>query len=143
MTAEIEVRKSASLPDFHRCVEIQREVWGESDLEVEPYVTFVVAQQTGGQVLCAFAGDQMVGFTLALAGVRNASPYLHSHMTAVIASHRDRGVGRLLKLFQRDEALGRGIRLIEWTFDPFELRNAHFNLARWGAFCREHSPIFF
>jgi predicted GNAT superfamily acetyltransferase len=143
MTAEIQVRKSTSLADFHRCVEIQREVWGESDLEVEPYVTFVVANQTGGQVLCAFDGDQMVGFTMALAGVRNASPYLHSHMTAVIASHRDRGVGRLLKLFQRDEALGRGIRLIEWTFDPLETRNAHFNFNRLGAIARNFIPNFY
>jgi predicted GNAT superfamily acetyltransferase len=142
MIAEIQVRKSTSLADFHRCVEIQREVWGESDLEVEPYVTFVVANQTGGQVLCAFDGGRMVGFTMALAGVRNASPYLHSHMTAVIASHRDRGVGRLLKLFQRDEALGRGI-LIEWTFDPLETRNAHFNFNRLGAIARNFIPNFY
>ena len=143
MTAEIQVRKSTSLADFHRCVEIQREVWGESDLETEPYVTFVVANQTGGQVLCAFDGEKMVGFTMALAGVRNESPYLHSHMTAVIASHRDRGVGRLLKLFQRDEALGRGIRLIEWTFDPLETRNAHFNFNRLGAIARNFIPNFY
>jgi len=132
MTAEIQVRKSRSLADFHRCVEIQREVWGESDLEIEPYVTFVVANQTGGQVLCAFDGDKMVGFTMSLAGVRNASPYLHSHMTAVIPTHRDRGVGRLLKLLQREEALGRGIRLIEWTFDPLQSLNAHLNIAKLG-----------
>ena len=46
----------------------------------------------------------------------------------------------MLKLFQRDEALGRGIRLIQWTFDPLELRNAHFNLNRLGAICREYQP---
>ena len=46
----------------------------------------------------------------------------------------------MLKLFQRDEALGRGIRLIVWTFDPLELRNAHFNLNRLGAICREYLP---
>src|SRR5260370_30055293 len=46
----------------------------------------------------------------------------------------------MLNLFQRTEALGRGIRLIQWTFDPLELRNAHFNLNRLGAICREYHP---
>jgi predicted GNAT superfamily acetyltransferase len=46
----------------------------------------------------------------------------------------------MLKLFQRDEALGRGIRLVEWTFDPLELKNAHFNLNRLGAICRRYIP---
>jgi predicted GNAT superfamily acetyltransferase len=61
-------------------------------------------------------------------------------MTGVRANYRDRGVGRMLKLFQRDEALSRDIRLIEWTFDPLELRNAHFNLNRLGAICRRYLP---
>src|SRR5262249_2699278 len=65
---------------------------------------------------------------------------LHSHMTGVLAKYRDRGVGRMLKLFQREEALGRAIRLIEWTFDPLETRNAHFNLNRLGAIARQYLP---
>ena len=101
---------------------------------------FVVAAQTGGQTLGAFAGDRLVGFTLAVAGLRGRVPYLHSHMTGVDSEYRDRGVGRMLKLFQREEALGRGIRLIQWTFDPLELRNAHFNLNRLGVICREYHP---
>jgi predicted GNAT superfamily acetyltransferase len=61
-------------------------------------------------------------------------------MTGVHSDYRDRGVGRMLKLFQRDEALSRGIRLVQWTFDPLELRNAHFNLNRLGAICRQYLP---
>jgi len=45
-----------------------------------------------------------------------------------------------LKLFQREEALQRGIAWIEWTFDPLEVRNAHFNLNRLGAVCRKYLP---
>src|SRR5260370_42172080 len=99
---------------------------------------FVVASISGGQVLGAFDGERMVGSTLALAGLRENTKYLHSHQTGVCAGYRDRGVGRMLKLFQRDEALGRGIRLIEWTCDPLELKNAHFNLNRLGAICRRY-----
>ena len=140
MSQGIVVRKCEGLEEFQRCVGLQREIWEEADLEVEPVTMFVVAAHTGGQVLGAFDGDRMVGFTLALVGLRDRVVYLHSHMTGVKSEYRDRGVGRMLKLFQRDEALGRGIRLIQWTFDPLELRNAHFNLNRLGAICREYQP---
>jgi predicted GNAT superfamily acetyltransferase len=140
MSGEITVRKCASLDEFHRCVDLQREIWGEADLEVEPATMFVVAVHSGGQVLGAFDGERLVGYTLAVVGLRDRVPYLHSHMTGVHGEYRNRGVGRMLKLYQRDEALCRGIRLIQWTFDPLELRNAHFNLNRLGAICREYHP---
>ena len=140
MSQGIIVRECESLDEFRRCVELQREIWGEADLEVEPATMFVVAAHTGGQVLGAFDGDRLVGYTLAVVGLRDRVPYLHSHMTGVHSEYRDRGVGRMLKLFQRTEALGRGIRLIQWTFDPLEVRNAHFNLNRLGAICREYHP---
>jgi predicted GNAT superfamily acetyltransferase len=136
----IVVRKCRALEEFHACVELQREIWAEADLEIEPVTMFVVASITGGQVLGAFDGDKMVGYTLAVVGLREGRMYLHSHQTGVSAAYRDRGVGRMLKLFQRDEALGRGIRLVEWTFDPLELKNAHFNLNRLGAICRRYVP---
>jgi predicted GNAT superfamily acetyltransferase len=143
MTNGLVIRKCQALEDFQCCVALQREIWQESDLEIEPATLFVVAANTGGQVLGAFDGERLVGYTLAVAGIRNGIPYLHSHMTGVHAAYRDRGVGRLLKLFQRDEALSRGIRLICWTFDPLELRNAHFNLNRLGAICRTYLPNFY
>src|SRR5260370_12009833 len=64
MSQEIIVRKCESLDEFHRCVDLQREIWGEADLEVEPATMFVVAAHTGGQVLGAFEGDRSAGDTL-------------------------------------------------------------------------------
>jgi len=61
-------------------------------------------------------------------------------MTAVLEDYRDRGIGRRLKLFQRDDALARGIALVEWTFDPLEVKNAYFNLVRLGAIARRYLP---
>lgn len=140
MSEGIIIRKCAGIEEFHRCVDLQREIWGEEDLEVEPATMFVVASETGGQVLGAFDGGRLVGYTLAVVGLRDRTPYLHSHMTGVLNDYRNRGVGRALKLFQREEALGRGIRLILWTFDPLETRNAHFNLNRLGAISRKYLP---
>jgi len=140
MSEGIVVQKCSGIEEFQRCVALQREIWQEEDLEVEPVTLFVVAAETGGQVLGAFDGARMVGFTLAVVGFHEGTVYLHSHMTGVLSEYRDRGVGRALKLFQREEALGRGIRLIAWTFDPLETRNGHFNLNRLGAISRKYLP---
>jgi predicted GNAT superfamily acetyltransferase len=136
--AEIEIRHCHSLEEFNECVQLERTTWGE-DLTV-PAAIFVVAHHSGGQVLGAFDDGKIIGFTLALAGLRGAQQFLHSHMTAVLPAYQNRGVGRRLKLFQRQDALKRGIPLVEWTFDPLELKNAHFNLVRLGAIVRRYIP---
>jgi predicted GNAT superfamily acetyltransferase len=140
MSGEIVVRSCESLGEFRACVALQKEIWNEADLEIVPDTIFVVAAHTGGQILGAFDGERLIGFTLSMPGLRNGAAYLHSHMTGVRAEYRDRGAGRMLKLLQRDEALSRDIRLIEWTFDPLEMRNAHFNLNRLGAIARRYEP---
>ncbi len=135
-----ELRACTSLEDFDRCVELQRQVWSFADIELVPKDVIVVAASTGGQVFGAFEGGEMVGFVLAFPGYRNARPYLHSHMLAVRPESRDHGVGRRLKLKQREDALARGLELVEWTFDPLELKNAYFNLERLGAIVRRYVP---
>ncbi|MCU1261191.1 MAG: GCN5-related N-acetyltransferase, partial [Bryobacterales bacterium] len=62
----------------------------------------------------------------------------HSHMLGVAPEYRDFGIGRMLKLRQREEALSRSLDLMEWTFDPFELKNAYFNIERLGAIVRRY-----
>jgi predicted GNAT superfamily acetyltransferase len=104
-----------------------------------PLPVFVVASQTGGQVLGAFDGRRMIGFCLAFAALkRDGYPYLHSHMLAVLPEYRNSGVGRQLKLEQRSDALSRALDLMEWTFDPLQLKNAYFNIARLGAIVRRY-----
>lgn len=134
------IRPCHGIEEFEGCVRVEREVWKSSDIDVVPIPLFVVASETGGQVLGAFHGEDLVGFTLAIAGWRACKPFLHSHMTAVLDGHRDRGVGRQLKLYQRKDALARGIALVEWTFDPLVTKNAYFNFMRLGAIARRYLP---
>ncbi len=77
---------------------------------------------------------------MAVAGIRGQQMFLHSHMTAVLPEHQNRGIGRQLKLAQRDDALARGIAMVEWTFDPLEIRNAYFNVVRLGAVMSRFIP---
>jgi predicted GNAT superfamily acetyltransferase len=134
------IRSCHGIAEFEACVRVEREVWKSSDIDVVPIPLFVVASETGGQVIGAFRGDELVGFTMAIAGWRKKKPFLHSHMTAVLESYCDRGIGRRLKLFQREDALARGISLVEWTFDPLVTKNAYFNFMRLGAIARRYLP---
>ena len=138
--SKIRVRHCHGLAECERCLELQRESWGFEDKDAVPVPLFVVAMRTGGQVLGAFDGDTMIGFTLAVAGWRDRRPMLHSHMTAVLERYRNDGVGGRLKKLQRDDALARGIRLIEWTFDPLQVKNGYFNLVRLGVIVRRILP---
>jgi predicted GNAT superfamily acetyltransferase len=136
----IVIRRCHGLDELRTCVALQKEVWNFSDAELVPLRMFVVAEKVGGQVMGAFDGSEMVGFALSVPGTRSGHVYLHSHMLAVRKEHRNSGLGRRLKLLQREDALSRGIELIEWTFDPLEIKNAYFNLMRLGAIARRYLP---
>src|SRR5919201_1979729 len=60
-------------------------------------------------------------------------------MLAVRESYRNYGLGRRMKLAQREEALERGFKLMEWTFDPLEIKNAYLNIEKLGAITRRYS----
>jgi predicted GNAT superfamily acetyltransferase len=136
----ITVRSLHAVEEMRIGVELQQQVWSYSAIDTVPEQMFVVAKESGGQVLGAFQQDRAIGFALAFAGIHQQRHHLHSHMVGVVAEFQNQGVGRLLKLAQRDDAIARGIDLIEWTFDPLQLKNAHFNLERLGAIVRRYIP---
>ena len=144
----IEIRSCRGFDEMEACVQLQIETWGYDESDVTPRKTFKLAHKIGAQVLGAFdrelaAGQPgaqakaLVGFAMSLPGIKQTGnrpqPYLHSHMLAVRKSHRNRGIGAQLKWEQRREALSRGIRHMEWTFDPLVIPNAFLNIHRLGA----------
>lgn len=148
----VQIRPCSCVQEFRDCVQVQQRVWGD-ELAV-PVPMIAAVNHAGGQVLGAFEGERMVGCSLAFLGrrllparsgsaQRVEAAYFHSHFVAVLPEFRDSGVGRRLKLFQRQDALNRGIDLIEWTFDPLEPKNAYFNLMRLGVIVRRFIPDFY
>jgi predicted GNAT superfamily acetyltransferase len=133
------LRKCTSLEEMQACFALHREVWSYSDADLIPVRLFVVAYKIGGQVMGAFDGKELAGFALALPATRNGHSYLHSQMLAVRPQYRNAGLGRRLKLFQRDDALACGIELMEWTFDPLEIKNAYLNIEKLGVIVRRYS----
>jgi predicted GNAT superfamily acetyltransferase len=134
----IEIRALHTHEEMTEAVALQQLIWGFEEVELMPVRLFVTATKVGGQAFGAFDQGRMVGFCLAIPGIKPAGnqSYLHSHMLGVIKEYRDAGVGRMLKLEQRRDAVARGIGLMEWTFDPLEIKNAYLNIERLGAVVR-------
>jgi len=137
------VRPAAGRDDYDACVRLQREVWGLSDLEITSAIQLVATVHAGGLLLVAEIGGEVVGFCYAFAALRGGEAHLHSDMLAVRPAARGLGVGVRLKWAQREEALGRGLRLVTWTFDPMRAGNARLNLNHLGASSREVLPDFY
>ena len=136
----IELRHLHAVREFTEAVQLQKEIWGFEDIDLVPVRLFVVAHKVGGQVIGAFDGERMIGFLISVPGIRpDGMGFLHSHMLGVHRDHRNLGVGRMLKLKQREESLERGVKLVEWTFDPLELKNAYFNIERLGVIVRRYA----
>jgi predicted GNAT superfamily acetyltransferase len=161
----IQIRSCEGHDEMEACVQLQIETWGYDESDVVPRKMFLLEQKIGGQVIGAFetgnektreqgekatatqGGGKLVGFALSLPGIKTSPSgpqiYLHSHMLAVKEGYRDRGIGAQLKRRQRVEALSRGIRHMEWTFDPLEIKNAFLNIHRLGAVARAYRPNFY
>jgi predicted GNAT superfamily acetyltransferase len=139
VTGSVTIRKCQALDEMRACFALQKEVWNFTDAELVPVRMFVLAARIGGHVIGAFDGGELIGFALAIPGMRSTHSYLHSHMLAVRQHYRNAGLGRRMKLFQREDALARGIELMEWTFDPLEIKNAYLNIERLGAIARRYN----
>jgi len=138
-TGEVTIRRCEALEEMQACFALQKEVWKFSNADLVPVRMFVVASKIGGHVIGAFDEKEIIGFALAIPGTRNGHCYLHSHMLAVRQQYRNGGLGRRMKLHQREEALARGFELMEWTFDPLEIKNAYLNIEKLGAIARRYN----
>ncbi len=119
--------------DLERVADLEKAVWALEDRAIVPAPIMMVMMKCGGHIAGAFDGDNMVGFTMALASRYGDDWRLWSHMAGVAETHRGQGVGFGLKQYQRHWALQNGYTRIGWTFDPLQRVNANFNLRRLGA----------
>lgn len=141
--SEPRIARLTTSADYDACVDLEQQTWQYSAGELLPRRVFFLAEKLGGHVLGAWHEDRLVAFNLGLPAQRGGVGYIHSQMLAVAPEFRNGGLGRKLKLAQRELALGQRIGLIEWTYDPLEVKNSFFNLARLGAISRRYQPDFY
>jgi predicted GNAT superfamily acetyltransferase len=136
----IEYRQLFALPELEQVLELQQTIWKFADIELLPLRFLIVVTRVGGHVFGAFDDGKAIGFVFAIPGIKkDGLTYLHSHMLGVLPDYRNYGIGRQLKLMQREDALARHIPLIEWTFDPMELKNAFLNIQKLGCIIRRYT----
>jgi len=137
MKGELHFRLLELLAEFRACQAVQKGTWSIPDLLVIPYTQLVTMQQNGGCVLGAFDAGYLAGFVAGFLGRQGSGPlYLYSQRMGVLPAYQGQGVGERLKWAQRDWAIGQGLELVVWTFDPLEPANARLNIAKLGGVAR-------
>ena len=131
-SAGVRMRALTTVEDADRILEIVLATWEHH--QPLPREMIVALAHSGNEPWGAFDEDRMVGFVLGWAGVDpEDGVHVHSHMLAALPERRHKGVGTALKFAQRAQALDRGMRVVRWTFDPLQSRNAWFNMGKLGA----------
>jgi predicted GNAT superfamily acetyltransferase len=151
MGNDIVIRALSTTEDIKKAEELQRIVWGSDDTNVVPDHLLLALLHNGGLVLGAFDGHTLAGLLVGFLGTDSESPSRpalarlkhHSHMLGIHPNYRDRGIGFRLKLDQRNSALENGIRLVTWTYDPLQSRNASLNIRRLGTICRTYKRNYY
>jgi predicted GNAT superfamily acetyltransferase len=140
----ITVRECVSFGDFQKCVELERRVWRDEDIDIMPVRLYKMSKASKAPTFGAFnETDSLVGFGHTMIALLDGNVAYHSHMLAVEEDLRDQDIGRRIKLAQRTHAIDAGVQLIFWTFDPLQSRNAHLNINKLGAVIRRYEENYY
>ncbi len=142
--AEIEVRECVTPGDFRQCIELERSVWKDDDIDIMPIRLYMISKACRAPTVGAFdRAGRLVGFVHTSLALIDGNVVYHSHMAAVVEDLRHKDIGYQMKLAQRGFAIDAGIPLIIWTFDPLQSRNAHFNINKLGAIIRRYEVNYY
>lgn len=131
---EILIRPLETDGDFRLFEDLQKETWGPDIHEAITAPLAKIIQKICGIAAGAFdPRGEMLGFIFGFTGLDQGKPVHWSHMLAVKGGARDAGIGRSLKMYQRDVLLKMGVDKVLWTYDPLVAKNAHLNLNSLGA----------
>lgn len=139
----IDYRSLETVEQLEQVVDLEIAIWGLDPRDATPANLLHALLHGGGCLYGAFAGDQMVGMSMAFPARMHGRWVLWSHMAGVLPSHQGRGIGFALKQRQRDWALAQGLNEIRWTFDPLQRGNAKFNIGQLGALADTYHVNFY
>ena len=134
-----EIRPLQGIDEYEACVDLQQKTWGKDFLGAVPVSILMVSQKIGGITAGAFDDSgNLVGCVYGLTGFTDGQPVHWSDILAVKNSARGHGIGKRLKLHQRDELLKHGVAKMFWTYDPLQSLNANLNFNALGALPSEY-----
>ena len=142
MSSEIKIKPLITIEDQDLGRAVFDHTWAkDAGTEITPNLLQAMVH-SGAYLSGAFIGADCVGAAFAFPATTGGL-HLHSHMTAVIENHRDKGIGYLLKIDQWHWAKKNDYKEITWTFDPLVKRNAKLNLLKLGADVSAYYPNFY
>ena len=142
MSSNISIRPLTSLPDQDLGRMIFDKTWAmDAGTEITPNLLQAMIH-SGAYLSGAFIDGECVGAAFAFPATTGGL-HLHSHMTAVLDSFRDKGIGYALKVDQYKWAKQNNYKEITWTFDPLVARNAKLNVLKLGVDISAYYPNFY
>ncbi len=146
----IDIRALKTFDEIDEVVALQRGEWDDPTTVIYPHMLLSLIRN-GGLLLGAVKNDRVVGFVLGYLGTdiqdsdrpAMANLKMVSQRMTVLPEYRGSGLGYALKLAQRDYAIKQGIRLITWTFDPLNSRNAHLNIRKLGSVVQAYQKNYY
>jgi predicted GNAT superfamily acetyltransferase len=148
--SELKIRPLSTFAEIDQVVALQRQEWDDPTTVIYAHMLLSLVR-SGGSLLGALDGDRVVGFALGYLGIDTldtdrpamANLKLCSQRMTVLPEYRNTGLGYRLKLAQREYALKQGLRLITWTFDPMNSRNAHLNIRKLGCVIQDYEVNYY
>jgi len=144
----IEIRPITTFADMRAAEALQTETWAMPPDELTSAHTLHALAHNGAALIGAYDDGRLIGMVLGvLATIPNPQRpdqpaaerlKMYSVMAGVHPAYQGQGIGRRLKLAQREFGLQLGIPLITWTFDPLESRNGRLNITLLGATCHTY-----
>ncbi|MFZ0230208.1 MAG: hypothetical protein WAL41_25430 [Mycobacterium sp.] len=152
----ITIRDLRTIDELVQLKTVEKAVWQMSEEDAVPLTLAIALKAAGNIFVGAFDREsrhahkkeksdkeKLVGFAFGFLGREHGRTTIHSHMLAVLETHRHLNLGMQLKQAQRERALAMGVHEMTWTFDPLQSRNAHFNFAKLGVLADTYKVDFY
>lgn len=133
MGGDLDFHSVHSISDARTMVRVLDAVWGGWDGATGIQdATILALAHAGNYAEVAVLDGDPVGAALGFFG-EPLGDVLHSHIVGVLPRVSGLGIGRAIKMRQRDWCRQRSISTMTWTFDPLVARNAYLNIEKLGA----------
>jgi predicted GNAT superfamily acetyltransferase len=139
---EFSIREVTTMEEIHGIVNVQRQAWEMSDLEIVATFEMKAVASFGTVLIAVDESDKVIGFIYAF-------PYFpdmhYSHMMATLPEWQGKGVGFAMKKAHREIALKSDVEInsIVWTVDPLLTNNSYLNFAKLGGVCSTYYPNYY
>ncbi len=132
---DIIIKELNNFEDLQVLVELEHVIWGMAEADNMSTGTIKAVISAGGLALAAFDKEQAVAFAFGFPAYKNdgLGVGFHSHILGVLPKYQSLGLGKKLKLKQREWCLSKNMNWMTWTFDPLQAGNAKFNIEYLGA----------